>query len=142
MISVPALTSLTVCVFRLLFPGQGVGTSGSFRSKWVTLPSLFLELLLDWKQNADEIIIKLNLGSGALKAEDVDAAFTDTDCVVKLPGMEIEQLLQAFLHWDLAQLWAKHGVAAGRHQTFTSEAMPCCQLAQPQAADRADRRAI
>uniref|UniRef100_A0A8C3VCA9 ubiquitinyl hydrolase 1 n=1 Tax=Catharus ustulatus TaxID=91951 RepID=A0A8C3VCA9_CATUS len=52
---------------------------------WVTLPSLFLELLLDWKQNADEIIIKLNLGSGALKAEDVRADFTDTDCVVKLP---------------------------------------------------------
>uniref|UniRef100_A0A8C0BTG7 ubiquitinyl hydrolase 1 n=1 Tax=Buteo japonicus TaxID=224669 RepID=A0A8C0BTG7_9AVES len=42
-------------------------------------------LLLDWKQNADEIIVKLNLGSGALKVEDVDAAFTDTDCVVKLP---------------------------------------------------------
>ncbi|NXJ62620.1 UBP19 hydrolase, partial [Rostratula benghalensis] len=54
-------------------------------SEWVTLPSLFLELLLDWKQNADEIIVKLNLGSGALKVEDVDAAFTDTDCVVKLP---------------------------------------------------------
>ncbi|NXB26837.1 UBP19 hydrolase, partial [Rhagologus leucostigma] len=54
-------------------------------SKWVTHPSLFLELLLDWKQNAGEIIIKLNLGSGALKVEDVDAAFTDTDCVVKLP---------------------------------------------------------
>uniref|UniRef100_A0A8C5TI80 ubiquitinyl hydrolase 1 n=1 Tax=Malurus cyaneus samueli TaxID=2593467 RepID=A0A8C5TI80_9PASS len=53
--------------------------------KWVTLPSLFLELLLDWKQNADEIIIKLNLGSGALKAEDVHADFTDTDCVLKLP---------------------------------------------------------
>uniref|UniRef100_H0ZEV0 Ubiquitin carboxyl-terminal hydrolase 19 n=1 Tax=Taeniopygia guttata TaxID=59729 RepID=H0ZEV0_TAEGU len=43
------------------------------------------ELLLDWKQNADEIIIKLNLGTGALKAEDVHADFTDTDCVVKLP---------------------------------------------------------
>ncbi|NXD14037.1 UBP19 hydrolase, partial [Nothocercus nigrocapillus] len=42
-------------------------------------------LLLDWKQNAGEIIVKLNLGSGALKVEDVDAAFTDTDCVVKLP---------------------------------------------------------
>ncbi|NXQ85301.1 UBP19 hydrolase, partial [Nyctibius grandis] len=54
-------------------------------SEWVTPPSLFLELLLDWKQNADEIIVKLNLGSGALKVEDVDAAFTDTDCVVKLP---------------------------------------------------------
>ncbi|NXT95834.1 UBP19 hydrolase, partial [Anhinga rufa] len=52
---------------------------------WVTLLSFFLELLLDWKQNADEIIVKLNLGSGALKVEDVDAAFTDTDCVVKLP---------------------------------------------------------
>ncbi|NWV22827.1 UBP19 hydrolase, partial [Origma solitaria] len=57
----------------------------SFPSKWVTLPSLFLELLLDWKQNSDEIIIKLNLGSGALKVEDVDADFTDTDCVLKLP---------------------------------------------------------
>ncbi|NWQ83257.1 UBP19 hydrolase, partial [Columbina picui] len=43
------------------------------------------ELLLDWKQNADEIIVKLNLGSGALKVEDVNASFTDTDCVVKLP---------------------------------------------------------
>ncbi|KAM4654327.1 ubiquitin carboxyl-terminal hydrolase 19 isoform 6-T8 [Amazona ochrocephala] len=43
------------------------------------------ELLLDWKQNADEIIVKLNLGSEALKVEDVDAAFTDTDCVLKLP---------------------------------------------------------
>ncbi|KAJ7416023.1 laminin subunit beta-2 [Pitangus sulphuratus] len=43
------------------------------------------ELLLDWKQNADEIIVKLNLGSGALKVEDVRADFTDTDCVVKLP---------------------------------------------------------
>uniref|UniRef100_A0A663F038 ubiquitinyl hydrolase 1 n=1 Tax=Aquila chrysaetos chrysaetos TaxID=223781 RepID=A0A663F038_AQUCH len=48
-------------------------------------PSVCRELLLDWKQNADEIIVKLNLGSGALKVEDVDAAFTDTDCVVKLP---------------------------------------------------------
>ncbi|NXN35349.1 UBP19 hydrolase, partial [Rhinoptilus africanus] len=58
---------------------------GSCLSECVMLPSLFLELLLDWKQNADEIIVKLNLGSGALKVEDVDAAFTDTDCVVKLP---------------------------------------------------------
>uniref|UniRef100_A0A8C3LCY9 Ubiquitin carboxyl-terminal hydrolase 19 n=1 Tax=Chrysolophus pictus TaxID=9089 RepID=A0A8C3LCY9_CHRPC len=42
-------------------------------------------LLLDWKQNADEIIVKLNLGSGSLKVEDVDTFFTDTDCVIKLP---------------------------------------------------------
>uniref|UniRef100_A0A672UYV6 Ubiquitin carboxyl-terminal hydrolase 19 n=1 Tax=Strigops habroptila TaxID=2489341 RepID=A0A672UYV6_STRHB len=70
---------------RLMFLSQGVGTAGSCPSVWVTFPSLFLELLLDWKQNADEIIVKLNLGSEALKVEDVDAAFTDTDCVVKLP---------------------------------------------------------
>ncbi|XP_054036363.1 ubiquitin carboxyl-terminal hydrolase 19 isoform X7 [Dryobates pubescens] len=43
------------------------------------------ELLLDWKQNADEIIVKLNLGSGGLKVEDVDTFFTDTDCTIKLP---------------------------------------------------------
>uniref|UniRef100_A0A8C3LCH5 ubiquitinyl hydrolase 1 n=1 Tax=Chrysolophus pictus TaxID=9089 RepID=A0A8C3LCH5_CHRPC len=43
------------------------------------------KLLLDWKQNADEIIVKLNLGSGSLKVEDVDTFFTDTDCVIKLP---------------------------------------------------------
>ncbi|XP_065605696.1 ubiquitin carboxyl-terminal hydrolase 19 isoform X2 [Cyrtonyx montezumae] len=43
------------------------------------------ELLLDWKQNADEIIVKLNLGSASLKVEDVDTFFTDTDCVIKLP---------------------------------------------------------
>ncbi|NWY55879.1 UBP19 hydrolase, partial [Chionis minor] len=62
-----------------------VGTAGSCPSEWVMLPSLFLELLLDWKQSADEIIVKLNLGSGALKTEDVRAAFTDRDCVVNLP---------------------------------------------------------
>lgn len=55
-------------------------------AKWLMLPFLFLELLLDWKQNADEIIVKLNLGSGSLKVEDVDTFFTDTDCVIKLPG--------------------------------------------------------
>ncbi|XP_067397000.1 ubiquitin carboxyl-terminal hydrolase 19 isoform X2 [Emydura macquarii macquarii] len=43
------------------------------------------DLLLDWKQNADEVIVKLNLGSGPLKLEEVDTAFTDTECVVRLP---------------------------------------------------------
>uniref|UniRef100_A0A8B9G8Q5 Ubiquitin carboxyl-terminal hydrolase 19 n=1 Tax=Amazona collaria TaxID=241587 RepID=A0A8B9G8Q5_9PSIT len=68
-----------------MFLSQAVGSAGSCPSEWVPFPSLFLELLLDWKQNADEIIVKLNLGSEALKVEDVDAAFTDTDCVLKLP---------------------------------------------------------
>ncbi|XP_074054016.1 ubiquitin carboxyl-terminal hydrolase 19 isoform X1 [Macrotis lagotis] len=43
------------------------------------------ELPLDWKQNADEVIVKLHVGSGPLRIEEIDAAFTDTDCVVQLP---------------------------------------------------------
>ncbi|XP_012925476.1 ubiquitin carboxyl-terminal hydrolase 19 isoform X6 [Heterocephalus glaber] len=44
------------------------------------------ELLLDWRQSADEVIVKLRVGTGPLQLEEVDAAFTDTDCVVRLPG--------------------------------------------------------
>lgn len=47
----------------------------------------FLDLLLDWKQNANEVIVKLSLGSGALKTEEVETSFTDATCVVKLPGV-------------------------------------------------------
>ncbi|XP_038177925.1 ubiquitin carboxyl-terminal hydrolase 19 isoform X5 [Arvicola amphibius] len=43
------------------------------------------ELLLDWRQSADEVIVKLRVGVGPLRLEEVDAAFTDTDCVVRLP---------------------------------------------------------
>lgn len=44
------------------------------------------ELLLDWRQSADEVFVKLRVGAGPLRLEEVDAAFTDTDCVVRLPG--------------------------------------------------------
>ncbi|XP_023561668.1 ubiquitin carboxyl-terminal hydrolase 19 isoform X15 [Octodon degus] len=44
------------------------------------------ELLLDWRQSADEVIVKLRVGTGPLRLEEVDAAFTDTDCVVRFPG--------------------------------------------------------
>lgn len=53
-----------------------------------------------------------------------------------------ERLLQAFLQWGLAQLWARRGADPGRHKTFPSEAVPCCQLAQLQPAGRADTRAM
>lgn len=43
------------------------------------------ELLLDWRQSADEVTVKLRVGTGPVRLEDVDAAFTDTDCVVRLP---------------------------------------------------------
>lgn len=48
-----------------------------------------IELLLDWRQSADEVIVKLRVGAGPLRLEEVDAAFTDTDCVVRLPGVSI-----------------------------------------------------
>lgn len=44
------------------------------------------ELLIDWRQSADEVIVKLRVGANLLRMEDIDTAFTDTDCVVKLPG--------------------------------------------------------
>nr|XP_012323124.1 ubiquitin carboxyl-terminal hydrolase 19 isoform X2 [Aotus nancymaae] len=44
------------------------------------------ELLLDWRQSAEEVIVKLRVGVGPLQLEDVDAAFTDTDCVVRFSG--------------------------------------------------------
>lgn len=35
------------------------------------------------------MIVKLRVGAGPLRLEEVDAAFTDTDCVVRLPGAPI-----------------------------------------------------
>lgn len=35
------------------------------------------------------MIVKLRVGAGALRLEEVDAAFTDTDCVVRLPGASV-----------------------------------------------------
>ncbi|XP_070594162.1 ubiquitin carboxyl-terminal hydrolase 19 isoform X1 [Erythrolamprus reginae] len=43
------------------------------------------DLQLEWKQNADEVIVKLNLGSKNPKVEEVDSSFTDTNCAIKLP---------------------------------------------------------
>ncbi|KAI7794053.1 putative ubiquitin carboxyl-terminal hydrolase 19, partial [Triplophysa rosa] len=44
------------------------------------------DLLLDWKQSAYEVIVRLNCGdSGVLRAEDIDSAFSDTSCHIRLP---------------------------------------------------------
>ncbi|XP_064422436.1 ubiquitin carboxyl-terminal hydrolase 19 isoform X3 [Latimeria chalumnae] len=43
------------------------------------------DLSVTWKQNANEIIVKLKHGEGSLKTEDVHAAFTDSGCLVELP---------------------------------------------------------
>ncbi|XP_008066337.1 ubiquitin carboxyl-terminal hydrolase 19 isoform X3 [Carlito syrichta] len=44
------------------------------------------ELLLDWRQSAEEVIVKLHVGVGSLQLEEVDAAFTDTNCVLRFSG--------------------------------------------------------
>ena len=54
-----------------------------------SLYPLPVELLLDWRQSADEVIVKLRVGAGPIRLEEVDAAFTDTDCVVRLPGVSV-----------------------------------------------------
>ncbi|XP_075430564.1 ubiquitin carboxyl-terminal hydrolase 19 isoform X2 [Ascaphus truei] len=44
------------------------------------------DMLIDWKQNSGEVIVKLSPGSGVTNVEDIDAEFTDTDCVVSFPA--------------------------------------------------------
>ncbi|KAM8930802.1 ubiquitin carboxyl-terminal hydrolase 19 [Pelodytes ibericus] len=43
------------------------------------------EMVVDWKQNSNEVIVKLNTGPGTLNMEDLNAEFTDTDCVISFP---------------------------------------------------------
>ncbi|KAM4651238.1 ubiquitin carboxyl-terminal hydrolase 19 isoform 2-T2 [Discoglossus pictus] len=43
------------------------------------------DMLIDWKQNSGEVIVKLNPGSEALNVEQVNAQFTDTNCVINFP---------------------------------------------------------
>ncbi|XP_056380745.1 ubiquitin carboxyl-terminal hydrolase 19 isoform X2 [Hyla sarda] len=43
------------------------------------------DMMIDWKQNSGEVIVKLNTGPGAINVDDVKAEFTDTDCVINFP---------------------------------------------------------
>ncbi|XP_036446774.1 ubiquitin carboxyl-terminal hydrolase 19 isoform X1 [Colossoma macropomum] len=43
------------------------------------------DVFLDWKQNANEVIVRLRCGEGTLKVEDVNIAFSDTACQVRFP---------------------------------------------------------
>ncbi|KAM9445893.1 ubiquitin carboxyl-terminal hydrolase 19 isoform 1-T1 [Clarias gariepinus] len=43
------------------------------------------DVFLDWKQNADEVIVRLRCGEAVLKVENVDTAFSDTACQVRFP---------------------------------------------------------
>ncbi|KAG8435974.1 hypothetical protein GDO86_007171 [Hymenochirus boettgeri] len=43
------------------------------------------DMVVDWKQNSDEVIVKLNAGSKPVNVDELDAKFTDTDCVINFP---------------------------------------------------------
>uniref|UniRef100_A0A8C1CVG6 ubiquitinyl hydrolase 1 n=1 Tax=Cyprinus carpio carpio TaxID=630221 RepID=A0A8C1CVG6_CYPCA len=45
-----------------------------------------VDLFLDWKQNAHEVIVRLNCeDAGVLRVEDIDYAFSDSACHIRLP---------------------------------------------------------
>lgn len=46
----------------------------------------FLDMFFDWKQNANEVIVKLRSGDGIARVEDVSADFSDTACQINFPG--------------------------------------------------------
>lgn len=46
----------------------------------------FSDAFLDWKQNANEVIVRLRCGEGVQRIDDVNTTFTDTHCHVCFPG--------------------------------------------------------
>ncbi|XP_053576788.1 ubiquitin carboxyl-terminal hydrolase 19 isoform X2 [Bombina bombina] len=43
------------------------------------------DMLIDWKQNSGEVIVKLNTGSSVFNMDQLNAEFTDTECVINFP---------------------------------------------------------
>ena len=56
-------------------------------SDWLSLSVCVLpDVFVDWKQNANEVIVRLRCGDGVQRAEDVRTTFTDTTCHAHFPG--------------------------------------------------------
>uniref|UniRef100_W5N6A2 ubiquitinyl hydrolase 1 n=1 Tax=Lepisosteus oculatus TaxID=7918 RepID=W5N6A2_LEPOC len=62
------------------------------------------DVFYDWKQNANEVIVKLKPGEGVMKVEDVDAGFSDTACQVKFPD---GRLWSCHLHAEIESSCSK-----------------------------------
>ncbi|XP_073500964.1 ubiquitin carboxyl-terminal hydrolase 19 isoform X3 [Phyllobates terribilis] len=43
------------------------------------------DMMIDWKQNSGEVIVKLHPGAGAVSVDELKSEFTDTDCVIHFP---------------------------------------------------------
>ncbi|KAJ3586832.1 hypothetical protein NHX12_013224 [Muraenolepis orangiensis] len=53
------------------------------------------DVFVDWKQNANEVIVRLRCGDGVQRVEDVSTTFTDTTCQAHFPdGRKWECRLQ------------------------------------------------
>lgn len=44
------------------------------------------DVFVDWKQNVNEVTVRLRCGDGTQKKEDVSTSFTDKSCHVSFPG--------------------------------------------------------
>lgn len=46
----------------------------------------FQDVFVDWKQNVNEVTVRLRCGEGVQRIEDINTTFTDTHCNVDFPG--------------------------------------------------------
>lgn len=44
------------------------------------------DVFVDWKQNVNEVTVRLRCGNGVSRTEDIYTSFTDTHCHVLFPG--------------------------------------------------------
>uniref|UniRef100_A0A667XEM8 ubiquitinyl hydrolase 1 n=1 Tax=Myripristis murdjan TaxID=586833 RepID=A0A667XEM8_9TELE len=60
----------------------------------------FSDVFVDWKQNANEVIVRLRCGEGVQRTEDVSTTFTDTHCHARFPdgrqwGCRLQEEIEA-----------------------------------------------
>uniref|UniRef100_A0A667X3F1 ubiquitinyl hydrolase 1 n=1 Tax=Myripristis murdjan TaxID=586833 RepID=A0A667X3F1_9TELE len=58
------------------------------------------DVFVDWKQNANEVIVRLRCGEGVQRTEDVSTTFTDTHCHARFPdgrqwGCRLQEEIEA-----------------------------------------------
>uniref|UniRef100_A0A674ESH0 ubiquitinyl hydrolase 1 n=1 Tax=Salmo trutta TaxID=8032 RepID=A0A674ESH0_SALTR len=55
------------------------------RDRWHSSFTMTKDVFVDWKQNANEVTVRLRCGEGVQSVEDVTTTFTDTDCQACFP---------------------------------------------------------
>lgn len=49
---------------------------------------MLLDVFVDWKQNDNEVTVRLRCGDGVQRVNDINTNFTDTNCNVSFPGKQ------------------------------------------------------